>query len=223
LLPGFVTRQLGLIRPAPFVNRLALCGCVGLKPTYGRVSARGVIPLSWSLDHVGPLAASVGDAAVVLQAVAGYDPLDVCSADVPVGDYSSALREGTKNLRIGIPRPYFYDDLQDEVRAAVDAALAVIGTLVAEVHDLQLDIPADRTVQAAESHAYHAENVARTPELYQAETVRRIRSGEKISAAEYIQRRQELDGNGVALAISSPKWICWSRLRRPSPHRGLRS
>jgi len=88
---------------------------------------------------------------------------------------------------------YFYDDLQDEVRAAVDAALAVIGTLVAEVHDLQLDIPADRTVQAAESHAYHAENVARTPELYQAETVRRIRSGEKISAAEYIQRRQELD------------------------------
>jgi aspartyl-tRNA(Asn)/glutamyl-tRNA(Gln) amidotransferase subunit A len=171
----------------------ALCGCVGLKPTYGRVSARGVIPLSWSLDHVGPLAATVGDAAVVLQAVAGYDPLDLCSADVPVGDYSSALREGTKNLRIGIPRSHFYDDLHDEVRVAVDGALAAIGTLVAEVHDLQLDIPADRTVQAAESYAYHAENVARTPELYQAETVRRIRSGEKISAAEYILRRQELD------------------------------
>jgi aspartyl-tRNA(Asn)/glutamyl-tRNA(Gln) amidotransferase subunit A len=171
----------------------ALCGCVGLKPTYGRVSARGVIPLSWSLDHVGPLAATVGDAAVVLQAVAGYDPLDVCSADVPVSDYSSALREGTKNLRIGIPRSHFYDDLHDEVRVAVDGALAAIGTLVAEVHDLQLDIPADRTVQAAESYAYHAENVARTPELYQAETVRRIRSGEKISAAEYILRRQELD------------------------------
>jgi aspartyl-tRNA(Asn)/glutamyl-tRNA(Gln) amidotransferase subunit A len=171
----------------------ALCGCVGLKPTYGRVSARGVIPLAWSLDHVGPLAASVGDAAVMLQAVAGYDALDVCSADVPAGDYSSALREGTKSLRIGIPRAHFYDDLHDEVRVAVDAALAVIGALVAEVHDLQLDIAADRTVQAAESYAYHAENVARTPELYQAETVRRIRSGEKISAAEYIQRRQELD------------------------------
>src|ERR1700684_4606889 len=60
----------------------ALCGCVGIKPTYGRVPARGVIPLSWSLDHVGPLAATVGDAAIVLQAIAGYDPLDVCSADV---------------------------------------------------------------------------------------------------------------------------------------------
>ena len=69
----------------------ALCGCVGIKPTYGRVSARGVIPLSWSLDHVGPLAATVGDAAVVLQAIAGYDPLDVCSVDVPVVDYVSGL------------------------------------------------------------------------------------------------------------------------------------
>src|SRR5208283_2726193 len=72
----------------------ALCGCVGIKPTYGRVSARGVIPLSWSLDHVGPLAATVADAAVVLQAIAGYDPLDLRSADVPVCDYVSGLSDG---------------------------------------------------------------------------------------------------------------------------------
>jgi aspartyl-tRNA(Asn)/glutamyl-tRNA(Gln) amidotransferase subunit A len=171
----------------------ALCGCVGIKPTYGRVSARGVIPLSWSLDHVGPLAATVGDAAIVLQAIAGHDPLDVCSGDVPVSDYVSALGEGTKSLRIGVPRAYFYDDLDDEVRAAVEQALAVIGTLVAEVRNMQIDVSADRTVQAAESFAYHAENVARTPELYQPETLRRIRSGANISAAEYIQRRRELD------------------------------
>ena len=94
----------------------ALCGCVGIKPTYGRVSARGVIPLSWSLDHVGPLAATVGDAAVVLQAIAGYDPLDVCSVDVPVSDYISGLHEGAKTLRIGVPRAHFYDELDDEVR-----------------------------------------------------------------------------------------------------------
>src|SRR5271163_1040233 len=86
----------------------ALCGCVGMKPTYGRVSARGVIPLSWSLDHVGPLTATAGDAAVVLQAVAGYDPLDFCSADVPVSDYVSGLSEETKNLRVGVPRAHFY-------------------------------------------------------------------------------------------------------------------
>jgi aspartyl-tRNA(Asn)/glutamyl-tRNA(Gln) amidotransferase subunit A len=171
----------------------ALCGCVGIKPTYGRVSARGVIPLSWSLDHVGPLAATVGDVAAVLQVIAGYDALDVCSVDVPVSDYVSGLGEATKNLRVGIPRSYFFDDLDLEVRAAVEKALVVIGTLVADVRDVQIEVSSDRKVQAAESYAYHAECVARTPELYQPETLRRIRSGENISTAEYIQRRRELD------------------------------
>jgi aspartyl-tRNA(Asn)/glutamyl-tRNA(Gln) amidotransferase subunit A len=171
----------------------ALCGCVGIKPTYGRVSARGVIPLSWSLDHVGPLAATVGDAAVVLQAIAGYDPIDIGSADIPVSDYVSGLGEGTRNLRVGVPRAHFYEELDEEVRAAVEKALGVIGTLVASVRDVPIEVSSDRTVQAAESFAYHAENVARTPELYQPETLRRIRTGEKISAAEYIQRRREFD------------------------------
>jgi aspartyl-tRNA(Asn)/glutamyl-tRNA(Gln) amidotransferase subunit A len=171
----------------------ALCGCVGIKPTYARVSARGVIPLSWSLDHVGPLAATVGDAAIVLQAIAGYDPLDVGSADFPVSDYVSSLGDGAKSLRVGIPRTHFYDDLDDEIRAAVEQALAVIKTLVAEMREVHIEVSNDRTVQAAESYAYHAENVARTPALYQPETLRRIRSGDKISAAEYIQRRRELD------------------------------
>jgi aspartyl-tRNA(Asn)/glutamyl-tRNA(Gln) amidotransferase subunit A len=170
----------------------ALCSCVGIKPTYGRVSARGVIPLSWSLDHVGPLAATVGDAAVVLQSIAGYDALDVCSADVPVSDYVSGLREGVKKLRVGVPRAYFFDDLDDEVRAAVEQALVVIGTFAAEVREARIEVSSDRTVQAAESFAYHADNVAKTPDLYQPETLRRIRSGEKISA-EYILRRRELD------------------------------
>jgi aspartyl-tRNA(Asn)/glutamyl-tRNA(Gln) amidotransferase subunit A len=171
----------------------ALCGCVGLKPTYGRVSARGVIHLSWSLDHVGPLAGTVGDAAIVLQVIAGHDALDVGSANIPVTDYVSALREETKNLRVGIPREFFYDDLDEQVRTAVKQALAMIGKLVAEVREIKLAVPADRTVQAAESYAYHAENVARTPELYQPETLRRIRSGKKVSAPEYIQRRRDLD------------------------------
>jgi aspartyl-tRNA(Asn)/glutamyl-tRNA(Gln) amidotransferase subunit A len=171
----------------------ALCGCVGIKPTYGRVSARGVIPLSWSLDHVGPLASTVGDAAVVLQAVAGYDPLDVGSADVAVSDYVSCLKDEIRKVRIGVPRAYFFDDLDDEVRAAVDHALSVIGALVAEIRDVRIDVASDRTVQAAESYAYHADHVVKTPELYQPETLRRIRSGEKISAGEYIQRRREMD------------------------------
>jgi aspartyl-tRNA(Asn)/glutamyl-tRNA(Gln) amidotransferase subunit A len=171
----------------------ALCGCVGIKPTYGRVSTRGVIPLSWSLDHVGPLAATVGDAAAVLQVIAGYDPLDVGSAEIPVSDYASGLGEATKALRVGVPRAYFFDDLDDEVGAAVEQALVVIRTLVAEIHEVRIVVTADRTVQAAESFAYHADYVARTPELYQAETLRRVRSGENISAGEYIQRRRELE------------------------------
>ena len=174
----------------------ALCGCVGLKPTYGRVSSRGVIPLSWSLDHVGPLAATVADAAVVLQAIAGYDAGDVTSADVPVADYVSVLQEGAKGLRVGVPREYFFDELDAEVASAMEHALRGLQSLGAELREVRFgenEVPTDRTVQAAESYAYHAENVAKSPELYQAETVRRIRSGEKVSAAEHIQRRRELE------------------------------
>jgi aspartyl-tRNA(Asn)/glutamyl-tRNA(Gln) amidotransferase subunit A len=176
----------------------ALCGCAGLKPTYGRVSARGVIPLSWSLDHVGPIAASVSDAAIVLQAIAGYDPHDISSADRPVEDYVSGLHHETNRLRVGIPHEYFFDELDEEISAAVEKALAAIRPLVAELREVRLsdshiEIPTDRVVQLAESHAYHAENIARTPDSYEPETLRRIRLGEKISAVEYILRRRDLD------------------------------
>src|ERR1700756_497834 len=107
----------------------ALCGCVGLKPTYGRVSSRGVIPLSTSLDHVGPLAASVEDAAIVLQAIAGYDPADITSAEAPVTDYVSVLKEGARGLRVGVPRAYFFDDLDPEVASAMEHTLTGISTL----------------------------------------------------------------------------------------------
>ena len=171
----------------------ATCGCVGLKPTYGRVSSRGVIALSPSLDHVGPLTARVADAAIVLQAIAGYDAADVGSADVPAANYVSAVEEDAKSLRVGVPRAFFFDDVDAEVAAAVEEALRVIRGLIAEVKDMQVDVPTDRTLQAAESWACHAENVAKSPELYQVETLRRIRSGENISAAEYIRHRRELE------------------------------
>ena len=171
----------------------ALCGCVGLKPTYGRVSSRGVIPLSASLDHVGPLAASVEDTATVLQAIAGYDPGDITSAEVSVVDYVSVLKEGAKDLRVGVPQTHFFDDLDPEVASAMEHALRGIATLVAHIKDVRLEVPTDRTLQAAESYAYHAEDVAKSPELYQPETLRRIRTGEKVKAAEYMQRRRELE------------------------------
>jgi Asp-tRNA(Asn)/Glu-tRNA(Gln) amidotransferase A subunit family amidase len=142
---------------------------------------------------VGPLAACVEDAAIVMQAIAGYDPADITSAEVPVTDYVSVLKEGATGLRVGVPRAYFFDDLDPEVASALEHALTGIVTLGARIKEVRLEVTTDRTLQAAESYAYHAEDVARHPELYQAETVQRIRAGEKVTAAEYIQKRRELE------------------------------
>ena len=171
----------------------SLCGCVGLKPTYGRVSKRGVFPLSHSLDHVGVLATTVTDAAIVLQTLAGYDPHDLSSADVPVSEYVSTLSEGARTLRVGVPRDFFFDDLDPEVAAAMQQALAVLKTLVAEIRDVRLDPPTDRMLQATESYAVHAEDMKKTPELYQPATLQRLQTGAGVSAADYIRHRDELD------------------------------
>ena len=102
----------------------ALCGLAGIKPTYGRVSRRGVFPLAWSLDHCGPLSKSVEDSAIALQILAGHDPYDDASADVPVPDYTASLAGGARGLRLGIPRQHFFQMLDDEVLGAVKKALS---------------------------------------------------------------------------------------------------
>lgn len=190
---GLACASIGTDTAGSIREPAALCGCVGLKPTYGRVSTRGVIPLSTSLDHVGPIAASVEDAAIVLQAIAGYDAGDITSANVCATDYVSAMTEGTKALRVGVPRDYFFDELDPEVASAMEHALRGIETLGAEVKEVKIEVPTDRTLQMAEAYAFHAENVAKSPELYHAETLRRIRAGEHVTAAAYIERRRELD------------------------------
>jgi len=171
----------------------ALCGVVGLKPSFGRVSARGVIPLSISLDHVGPIAPTVADVAVILQAIAGFDANDKTSADVPLEDYVRRLRENLKPLRIGVPRKFFYQDLDAEVESAADEALATLATMGAEMRDIELPVPTDRTLQSAEAYAFHAEFVTRSPECYQPETLRRIRSGQNVSEEDLLECRRELE------------------------------
>ena len=171
----------------------AFCGVVGLKPTYGRVSGRGVIPLSWSLDHVGPIAATVSDTAVILQAIAGFDAGDIASSDKPVADYVGILGKRLNPLRVGVPRAYFFESLDPEIESAVNQALSVLTTLGCDIREVELNVSTDRTVQSAESYAFHEGYVARTPDLYQPETLRRIRTGADISAGDYIQRRRELD------------------------------
>jgi len=171
----------------------ALCAVAGLKPTYGRVSARGVIPLAPSLDHVGPIARTVEDAAVILQTIAGFDANDATSADAPIADYIATLRQDLTPLRIGIPRSFFYADLDPEIALLTNAALSVLAGMGADMREIDLSIPTDRTVQSAEAYAYHAEFVARSPELYQPETLRRIQAGANLRAEEILEQRRNLE------------------------------
>lgn len=177
----------------------AYCGVVGLKPTYGRVSARRVIPLSWSLDHVGPITNSVHDAAVMLQAIAGYDGGDPASADVPETDYIAKLDQFPPRLRIGVPRNFFFDDLHPEAAAAVETAIRVFAGLHAEIRDLKLEVSTDRTLSSAESWAFHEPIVARSPELYQPATLARIQSGANTSAAAALRAHRDLEASRHAI------------------------
>ncbi len=196
---GMVPAAIGTDTAGSIRQPAALCGCVGLKPTYGRVSIRGVVPLSASLDHVGPLTRSVEDAAIIMQAIAGYDRADVTTAKVPVADYSRALKQQLKDIQVGVVRSYFFDELDPEVAAAIEEAIRVLQTLVSCVKEVRVEVPTDRALQAAESYAYHAERVAQNPELFQPETLRRINVGESVTAAEYITKRRELDESRRAI------------------------
>jgi aspartyl-tRNA(Asn)/glutamyl-tRNA(Gln) amidotransferase subunit A len=171
----------------------ALCGVVGLKPTYGRVSARGVIPLSISLDHVGPIARTVADVAIILQAITGFDTKDKASVNAPVEDYIAGLGKNLKPLRIGVPRKFFFEDLDADVASAMTHALSGLVTIGGELRELELPVPTDRALQSAEAYAFHAEFVARSPELYQPETLRRIRTGENVSPEKVLECRRELE------------------------------
>jgi aspartyl-tRNA(Asn)/glutamyl-tRNA(Gln) amidotransferase subunit A len=175
------------------------CGVVGLKPTYGRVSARGVIPLSWSFDHVGPIANSVCDAALMLQVLAGYDSGDPASADTPVPDFTARLDHLPPSLRIGIPRAFFFDDLHPEVEAAIEKAIQLFRELHAEIHEVKLKVSTDRTLSSAESFAYHETWVAQSPDLYQPATLARIQSAANTSAAAALRARRELEQSRHAI------------------------
>ncbi len=166
----------------------ALCGVVGLKPTYGRVSARGVIPLSPSLDHLGPITRRVEDAAIVFQAIASvHEPREAARLD------ASSLDKSSAHFRIGIPRKFFFEDLDPEINAAVEQAILELQAQGNEIHEVELPIPQDRELQSGEAYLYHAKSVASSPELYQPETVRRILAGENISSADVLRLQAELE------------------------------
>jgi len=178
------------------------CGIVGLKPTYGRVSTSGVIPLSWSLDHLGPMTRTVTDAALMLQVIAGYDARDTASIVVPVPNYAATIAAATSSLRLGILRAYFYEALHPEIQAAMEAALSVLKTLTRTQRDMAPLAASDNyasmmdpyvTILRAEAYAYHKEYVSKSPELYQAQTLKRIQAGADVTTSAYIQARHQLE------------------------------
>lgn len=169
----------------------ACCGITGLKPTYGLVSTRGVIPLSWSLDHVGPMARTAADAALMLQAIAAYDPQDVNSQKFPPVYYPSAIEEGTAALRLGVARD-FWNEVDSEIIRAVDAAVAALGKATAGMKDIHLPIDTDRILVRCEAYAYHQKYLPQEKKNYDPETLRRIQSGADVTAAQLIQAQRDL-------------------------------
>ena len=171
----------------------SFCGLSGLKPTYGRVSVRGVVPLSWSLDHVGPICRTAADTALMLEAIAGYDPLDTTAIDFPVERYAQAIHAKTAALKIGVVRRFFFDQIDPQVEAAINAALDVIGKLTAGVRDAELPSYQPLPVSPVEAYTNHTPYLTKTPELYQPSTLARIMVGATISASTYAEGRRELD------------------------------
>jgi aspartyl-tRNA(Asn)/glutamyl-tRNA(Gln) amidotransferase subunit A len=175
----------------------ALCGVVGLKPTYGRVSGYGVMKLSWSVDHVGPMTRTVEDNAIMLNVVAGHDPEDWASADVPVPDYTRALRRGVRGMRIGIPKRPMIEGFHADELSAFEASLNVFQKLGARV--VEVDFPptlalmgdAHNIIRICEAASYHEPFLAAKAELYGPTNVRRdVEAGALITAGQYLRAQK---------------------------------
>ncbi len=170
----------------------AYCGVVGLKPTYGRVSARGVIPLSTSLDHVGPICRSVADTAIVLQVIAGNDATDPAGLSTPVPDYLHEMRRDVRKLRLGRPDGKYFERLDPEVEAAVDAAIELLGSLTAGVTDTRLPAASGLGVLFVEAAGYYRDLLVESPDGFSAAIHSLAAAGGRVSADSYHDGLQQL-------------------------------
>ena len=174
----------------------SLCGVVGLKPTFGRVSRRGIVPHSWSLDHAGPLTRTVTDAALMMNVLAGYDPADPACQDRPVPDYTAALGKPVRGMRIGVCRNHFFERLEPDVEAAVENAIRALASKGAkirefEVPNLRYGLGAIFAVELASSAAYHDESVrAGRQEHFEDDVRSLVEIGRFVTAADYLKAEQ---------------------------------
>ena len=195
---GQVMGGLGSCTGGSIRGPASYCGIVGIKPTYGRVSRFGVVTLSWSQDHAGPMTWTVEDCAYMLQAIAGHDPKDPTSSTAPVPDYSASLVEDIKGVTIGLPRHYFFDpdpSVNAESVAVVEKAVAELESLGAKVRDVSLPSldyvrAANSVIMVSEAYAYHEPNLKKIPEKFGDITRSRFRTGGLLSAGDYLQAQR---------------------------------
>jgi aspartyl-tRNA(Asn)/glutamyl-tRNA(Gln) amidotransferase subunit A len=194
---GLILGGLGTDTGGSIRGPAAYCGISGLKPTFGRVSNEGCVPLSYSLDHIGPMARTMRDCAVLLQVLAGFDPLDPCTARVAVPDYAADLDGSVRGLRIGLVREHFFDvpELDGEVRQAVLDGVDRLAAAGASVVDVALPHAAiartaQRAIMLGEAYAYHLPDLQSRPQLYGKYTRQQITQGALYSAADYVQAQR---------------------------------
>lgn len=173
----------------------AINGVVGIRPTYGRVSNFGIIPLAWSMDTAGPMTRTVEDCAIMFNAIAGHDPKDASTSRASTTDYTEALDRGVKGLRIGVVPGYFFHHLQQPVHDAVKGALKTLEGLGAEVVDVNIEnihgnISAQLTIEAAEPSTYHQRWLREQPENYGADVRSLLEIGEMLLATHYLQAQR---------------------------------
>ena len=174
----------------------SLCGIVGLKPTFGRISLQGVIPLSWNLDHAGPMARSVHDVAILLAATADYDPDDPASIDVPTQDYLSHIEGGVRGWKIALAADEFFSKVDEQVYAAVQAAAQVFKHLGAQVFPVEFPegyaaAAANVGMVTSDAAAFHLERIQTRPNDFVADVLERMRGGAARTSAEYARLRRE--------------------------------
>jgi len=194
LAAGFCFGALGSDTGGSIRTPSSHCGIVGIKPTYGRCSRAGVIPLSWSLDHTGPMARSVADCAIMLQVLAGYDANDNASANVAVPNFQSSMKDGIKGMRIGVPRKNWFDEnlgIDPQTEAVFNQAVKVLESLGAIIVDIDgkpfsLARKANQTILTCEAYSYHEKTYQETPLKFGSSVRRRMLEGAFLSAADYL-------------------------------------
>jgi aspartyl-tRNA(Asn)/glutamyl-tRNA(Gln) amidotransferase subunit A len=194
---GLVLGGLGSDTGGSIRQPASYCGISGIKPTFGRVSKEGCVPLCYSLDNVGPLARTARDCAIMLEAIAGYDPADPCTVNVPVPSMTAGMDGTLAGVRIGVPRDYFFTapELDAEVKAAVLAAIDAMRDAGATVVDMDLPYTesaaaAQRVTISAEAYAYHERDLRERPELYGMHTRLRLLHGLLYTSADFVQAQR---------------------------------